>query len=159
MPPEGDPHCNDGYRNARQRGPQTDKEKRSCGDSDDSESKATFKNSRESCRRDQAEHLDLPRRQVVLPGVIRQFGDDLWGYTLLTGMDSMDGFREISVHASFQDIAQESRYCRIVDSAFVGFRVTCAGVGSCDLSHPPPRAAISWTHAVICATCELINAC
>ncbi len=44
-------------------------------------------------------------------------------------------------------------------SAFPGFSVTCLGVGSCDRSHPPPRAVINWTAATISDTWAVTSAC
>jgi hypothetical protein len=32
-------------------------------------------------------------------------------------------------------------YCWMLVSVFAGFCVTCCGVGSCERSHPPPRAS------------------
>ncbi len=50
MTRESDPHFHDGNRYARHWGPQTNQEKHSCGDSDDTGANAIFKDSREDCR-------------------------------------------------------------------------------------------------------------
>ena len=49
--------------------------------------------------------------------------------------------------------------CRIVVSACEGLAVIAAGVGNCDVSHPPPSAWISVTEAVICWICSSARLC
>src|SRR5258708_38222378 len=52
--------------------------------------------------RDQPEHRDLARRQVLVRGMLSQLGGDLRGYSLLAGVDSPYGVQEFSAHVSLQ---------------------------------------------------------
>src|SRR5882724_13240240 len=50
-------------------------------------------------------------------------------------------------------------YCGDSIALFVTLCETCAGVGSCERSHPPPSASINWTDAVIAWVRKLASCC
>jgi hypothetical protein len=62
--------------------------------------------------RDQPKHIDLPRTQLVVPGMVNQLGGELRGDSLLAGMDSSDGVQQFSDHVSLQNITPGAGFYR-----------------------------------------------
>src|SRR5580658_4636979 len=54
--------------------------------------------------RDQTEHIDLPKAQLVVPGMVSQFGGEFRGDSLLPGMYRPDGVQQLSDDVPLQDI-------------------------------------------------------
>src|SRR5882724_7337298 len=53
----------------------------------------------------QTEHIDLAWRQLLVRGMLSQFGGNFRGYSLLAGMDSTDGVKEFSAHVCLQYVS------------------------------------------------------
>src|SRR5258708_8906485 len=81
--------------------------------------------------RDQAEHIDLAWGQLVVRGVVSQFGGDLRGYSLFAGIDSTDGLQEFFMHVPLQYISPRTSFesAQHLDVACVRRQDNDSGIG------------------------------